>query len=104
MICLDGLTVAFTDWPRHLQESWQDCVQRGEVDAQHPPDTLVEAYPQVAEARAWLLGGFRYDEPGQDDDAEAEEEHQGSGVRRGEGIASPTFSCMYMFWVVGGSG
>ncbi len=62
-------------WPRDLQESWQHCVQRGEVDAANPPSSTVEAYLQVAEALARRLGGFRHDEPGQDDrpDDEADE-------------------------------
>jgi len=34
----------FASWPRHFQESWRDCVERGEVDAQNPPDSLIEAY------------------------------------------------------------
>ncbi len=34
-------------WPRHLQESWRDCVERGEVDATNPPATMQEAYAQV---------------------------------------------------------
>ncbi len=38
-------------WPRHLQASWRDCVERGEVDAQNPPASIVEAYLQVAEAQ-----------------------------------------------------
>ncbi len=43
------------DWPRHLQASWQICAERGEVDAQNQPDSIVEAYLQVAEAqrRRW---------------------------------------------------
>ncbi len=32
------------DQPRHLQESWRDCAERGEVDAQHPPHSMIGAY------------------------------------------------------------
>ncbi len=45
-------------WPRHLQASWRDCAERGEVDAQNPPTSVVEAYLQVAEARARRLAGI----------------------------------------------
>ncbi len=27
----------FTDCPRHLQASWRDCAERGEVDGDTPP-------------------------------------------------------------------
>ncbi len=46
------------DWPRHLQASWRDCVERGEVDGHTPPTAIVEAYLQVAEARARRLAGI----------------------------------------------
>ncbi len=45
-------------WPRHLQASWQDCDERGEVDGQNSPDNMIEAYLQVAEARARRLAGI----------------------------------------------
>ncbi len=45
-------------WPRHLQESWHDCAERGEVDAQNPPDSMIEAYLQVAEAQGRRLAGI----------------------------------------------
>ena len=38
-------------WPRHLQASWRDCAERGEVDGQNPPDNMIEAYLLVAEVR-----------------------------------------------------
>ncbi len=34
----------FADWPRHLQASWHDCAERGEVDAQNPPHGMIDAY------------------------------------------------------------
>ncbi len=39
-------------WPRHLQVSWRDCAERGEVDGHTPPTSIVQAYLQVAEAGA----------------------------------------------------
>ena len=46
---------SIASWPCHLQESWRACAERGEVDAQNQPDSIVEAYLQVAEAqrRRW---------------------------------------------------
>ncbi len=38
-------------WPRHLQASWRDCVERGEVDAQNPPATAREAHRLLVEAQ-----------------------------------------------------
>ncbi len=48
----------FAQWPRHLQASWRDCAERGEVDGHTPPTAVVEAYLQVAEARARRLAGI----------------------------------------------
>ncbi len=48
----------FGDWPCHLQASWRDCVERGEVDGQNPPTSTVEAFLQVAEARVRRLAGI----------------------------------------------
>ncbi len=46
---------SIASWPCHLQESWRACAERGEVDAQSPPASIVDAYLQVAEAqrRRW---------------------------------------------------
>ena len=38
-------------WPPDLRELWHACAEWGEVDATNPPDSLVEAYLQVAEAK-----------------------------------------------------
>ncbi len=70
-----------TSWPRHLQESWRDCVHRGEVDASNPPSSIEEAYLQVTEARARRWGIFWGDDSGHVDDPEAEEEHHFLGLR-----------------------
>ncbi len=48
----------FADWPRHLQASWRDCVERGEVDGHTPPTSVVEAYLMVAEAQGRRLAGI----------------------------------------------
>ncbi len=61
-----------TTWPRHLQESWRDCVERGEVDAQNPPDSLIEAYLLVAEVRTKRLSGIPWGD-GRHDPADDEE-------------------------------
>ncbi len=61
-------------WPRHLQESWRDCAQRGEVDAQNPPDSMIEAYLLVAEVRTKRLSGIPWGDGTQDDFAGAEED------------------------------
>ncbi len=45
-------------WPRHLQASWRDCVERGEVAGHTPPTSIVEAYLQVAEAQGRRLAGI----------------------------------------------
>ncbi len=47
-----------TSWPLHLQASWRDCVERGEVDGQHPPESMIEAYLVVAEVRAKRVSGI----------------------------------------------
>ncbi len=39
-------------WPRHLQAFWRDCAERGEVDAQHPPESMIEAYRGGTDAGA----------------------------------------------------
>ena len=38
----------YVDWPRHLQESWHDCAQRGEVDAHNPPNRMVKLIEENA--------------------------------------------------------
>ncbi len=63
----------FADWPRHLQESWRDCAERGEVDGQHPPDSMIEAYLLVAEVRTKRLSGIPWGDGSQDDFADSEE-------------------------------
>ncbi len=45
-------------WPRHLQASWRDCAERGEVDGQNPPDNMIEAYLLVAEVRTKRLSAI----------------------------------------------
>jgi len=45
-------------WPRHLQASWRDCIERGEVEGQHPPHSMIEAYLLVADVRLKRLGGI----------------------------------------------
>ncbi len=59
-------------WPRHLQESWRDCAERGEVDGHTPPTSVVEAYLQVAEARGRRLAGIPWGD-GRHDLADDEE-------------------------------
>ncbi len=61
-----------TTWPRHLQASWRDCVERGEVDGHTPPTSIVEAYLQVAEARGRRLAGIPWGD-GRHDLADDEE-------------------------------
>ena len=46
------------DWPRHLQASWHDYAERGEVDGQYPPNSMRDAYLLVAESRAKRLRGI----------------------------------------------
>ncbi len=46
------------DWPRHLQASWHDYAERGEVDGQYPPDSMLDAYLLVAEVQTMRLGGI----------------------------------------------
>ncbi len=53
----------FADWPRHLQESWRDCGERGEVDGDNPPTSIVEAYLQGAEAQVRRLAGIPWGDP-----------------------------------------
>ncbi len=45
-------------WPRHLQASWRDCAERGEVDGDTPPTSIVEAYLIVAQLRVRRLAGI----------------------------------------------
>ncbi len=59
-------------WPRHLQESWRDCAERGEVDGHTPPTSIVEAYLQVAEAQGRRLAGIPWGD-GRHDPADDEE-------------------------------
>ncbi len=47
-----------TTWPRHLQASWRDCAERGEVAGHTPPTSVVEAYLMVAEAQGRRLAGI----------------------------------------------
>ncbi len=68
-------------WPRHLQELWRDCVERGEVDARNPPATIVEAYLQVAEARVRRLAGIPWGDRTHDF-ADDEEEYPAELARR----------------------
>ncbi len=68
-------------WPRHLQESWRDCVERGEVDARNPPATIVEAYLQVAEARVRRLAGIPWGDRTHDL-ADDDEEYPAEFARR----------------------
>jgi len=65
---------AFADWPRHLQESWQDYAQRGEVDADNPPTSILEAYLQVAEARTKRLASIPWGDVSCDDHADGVED------------------------------
>ncbi len=60
------------DWPCHLQESWRDCAERGEVNGHTPPTSVVEAYLQVAEARGRRLAGIPWGD-GRHDLADDEE-------------------------------
>ncbi len=45
-------------WPRHLQASWRECAERGEVDGDNPPESLIDAYLLVAEVRTKRLSGI----------------------------------------------
>ncbi len=60
------------DWPGHLQASWRDCVEGGEVNAQHPPESMIEAYLLVAEVRTKRLSGIPWGD-GKHDLADDEE-------------------------------
>ncbi len=40
-----------SDWPPDLQQLWNTFARSGEVDAQHPPATVQEAYNQVVEVQ-----------------------------------------------------
>ena len=68
-------SIPFTYWPHHLQESWHDCAQCGEVDADHPPTSILEAYLEVAEARTKRLTSIPWGDGRRDDrtDGEADE-------------------------------
>ncbi len=68
-------------WPRHLQESWRDCAQRGEVDGRNPPVSIVEAYLQVAEARVRRLASIPWGD-GTHDLADDEDELLGAALGR----------------------
>ncbi len=59
-------------WPRHLQASWRDCVERGDVDAQNPPESMIEAYLLVAEVRTKRVSGIPWGD-GRHDLADDEE-------------------------------
>ncbi len=59
-------------WPRHLQASWRDCAERGEVDGHTPPTSVVEAYLMVAEAQGRRLAGIPWGD-GRHDLADDEE-------------------------------
>ncbi len=72
----------YTAWPRHLQESWGDCTARGEVDAHNPPASIVEAYLQVAEARARRVAGIPWGDGTQHDLADDEEVLLGAAYGR----------------------
>jgi hypothetical protein len=48
----------YASWPRHLQASWRDCAERGEVDGDIPPTSIVEAYLIVAQVRVRRLAGI----------------------------------------------
>ncbi len=50
-------------WPRHLQELWHACAERGEVDARNPPASVVEAYLQGAEARVRRWASIPWGDP-----------------------------------------
>ncbi len=54
----DPDSTPFADWPRHLQESWRDCAERGEADGDNPPTSIVEAYLIVAQVRVRRLAGI----------------------------------------------
>ncbi len=69
-------------WPRHLQESWGDCTARGEVDAQNPPASMVDAYLQVAVARVRRLASIPWGDGTQHDLADDEEELLSANLRR----------------------
>ncbi len=59
-------------WPRHLQASWRDCAERGEVDGDNPPTSIVEAYLIVAQVRVRRLAGIPWGD-GRHDFADDEE-------------------------------
>ncbi len=61
-----------TTWPRHLQASWRDCAERGEVAGHTPPTSVVEAYLMVAEAQGRRLAGIPWGD-GRHDLADDEE-------------------------------
>ncbi len=54
----DPDSTPYADWPRHLQESWRDCAERGGVDGDNPPTSIVEAYLIVAQVRVRRLAGI----------------------------------------------
>ncbi len=71
----------YTDWPRHLQASWCDCAERGEVDGHTPPTSIVEAYLMVAEAQGRRLAGIPWGD-GRHDLADDEEGFLDAGLGR----------------------
>ncbi len=62
----------FASWPRHLQASWRDCAERGEVDGDNSPPSIVEAYLIVAQVRVRRLAGIPWGD-GRHDPADDEE-------------------------------
>ncbi len=70
------------DWPRHLQASWRDCAERGAVDGDNPPTSIVEAYLIVAQVRVRRLAGIPWGDGTQHDIADDEEELLSANLRR----------------------
>ncbi len=70
------------DWPRHLLASWRDCAERGAVDGDNPPTSIVEAYLIVAQVRVRRLAGIPWGDGTQLDLADDDEELLSANLRR----------------------
>ena len=65
-------STACADWPLQRRRLLSKFVLSGEVDGQNPPDSMVEAYLQVAEAQRRRLAGIPWGDGEQIPDEEDE--------------------------------
>ncbi len=66
-----------TTRPGHLHQLWRTCAEPGDVDANNPLTSIVEAYLLVAEARVQRLGGIPW---GDGEHADEEEDDHAAEV------------------------